>query len=430
MGQPQGLQALDADERSPFPLVTPVIRGPGMEPQQPRLPRWRQSTSQSTIEAGPVQLIPSNQPQRPLIMRRAGDSLPVNSIHPAIPIQLTGIEPSSANDIVRALEHAGFTNTVMLPTTHNFDLAEEVVPGIVMAGVGPGAEVRIDAVRALFEARASAVRIIAVVATRSLELRELTLAAGASAVITLPTDRSGLLATVGAVAEIHLAHAELQRLGTFDPQAGNSGETSWAAHAEITMLSRVVRVTERLDPEVGRHSRRVADLAARTAIAMGFTNALSTALRRAARVHDVGKLVIPRAVLDAKDKLGKVELAVMRSHAALGANMLAGGDGALLKLAGDVAYTHHEWWDGRGYPRGLEGEAIPTPARIVSVVDAYDAMTSNRCYRRALTPAKAVQELKTWSGSQFDPEVVSAFLGVLEAEAVTKGCSDRSTQRP
>lgn len=104
---------------------------------------------------------------------------------------------------------------------------------------------------------------------------------------------------------------------------------------------------------------------------------------------------------------------MVRSHATMGANLLAGDDGPLLQLAQAVAEAHHEWWDGGGYPRGAAGKDVPVAARIVSVVDAFDAMTNDRVYRRARSRDEAAEELAGCAGAQFDPDAVRALLRVL-----------------
>src|SRR5690606_32648461 len=156
------------------------------------------------------------------------------------------------------------------------------------------------------------------------------------------------------------------------------------------------------------------------AAAMDLPWSSRSALQAAARAHDLGKLVIPRSVINATGKLGYGDIAVMRSHARIGANMLTGAEGRLVCLAREVAASHHEWWDGGGYPRGLKGEEIPLEVRVVSVADAYDAMTNQRTYREALTRGEARKELDRGAGTQFDPEVVAAFSRVLDEEVVVE----------
>ena len=146
----------------------------------------------------------------------------------------------------------------------------------------------------------------------------------------------------------------------------------------------------------------------------------------AALLHDVGKIGIPHEILNKPGPLTEDEWAVMRNHPGIGRQILqqAGGKCALLS---HIVVAHHERWDGSGYPYGLCEEAIPLGARILSVVDAYDAMTSDRPYRQAMPEAVAQAELLQCSGSQFDPRVVAAFLAVMENKEKT-GVLEESQQ--
>ncbi len=125
-------------------------------------------------------------------------------------------------------------------------------------------------------------------------------------------------------------------------------------------------------------------------------------------LHDIGKIGISERILTKRGPLSGSEWAVMKTHPLIGAQVVA--PMAFLGRATDVICCHHERWDGRGYPRGLAGDAIPLPARIFSVVDAFDAMTSDRPYRKALPTERAIEEITAGSGTQFDPEIVEAFL--------------------
>ena len=129
-------------------------------------------------------------------------------------------------------------------------------------------------------------------------------------------------------------------------------------------------------------------------------------------LHDIGKIGIPESILNKEGPLTEAEWAVMKTHPLLGAQVLA--PMSFLGRATEVIRCHHERWDGAGYPRGLAREEIPLAARIFSVVDAFDAMTSDRPYRRAMPLERAVEEIAANSGSQFDPDVVEAFLILVE----------------
>ncbi len=131
-------------------------------------------------------------------------------------------------------------------------------------------------------------------------------------------------------------------------------------------------------------------------------------------LHDIGKLHVPDSILLKPGKLTPEEWEVMRRHSVFGERILAGGVG--FEMARRIARWHHEDFDGRGYPDGLRGEAIPLEARIVRVADAYDAMTHVRPYKRAESPDWAFEELERYAGAQFDPELVRLFIALLERD--------------
>ncbi|HSX69469.1 MAG TPA: HD domain-containing phosphohydrolase, partial [Pseudomonas sp.] len=135
----------------------------------------------------------------------------------------------------------------------------------------------------------------------------------------------------------------------------------------------------------------------------------------AAPMHDVGKIGIPDAILQKNGKLDEAEWAVMRQHAQIGAEIIGEHDSGLLKTARIIALTHHEKWDGSGYPNGLKGEEIPLAGRIVAIADVFDALTSVRPYKPAWSLDDALDLLRRESGRHFDPELVELFIGQLPA---------------
>jgi putative two-component system response regulator len=159
----------------------------------------------------------------------------------------------------------------------------------------------------------------------------------------------------------------------------------------------------------------VGKLSALLAQAHGLPPAEVTVIRRAAPLHDVGKIGIPDGILLKPGRLSADEYEIMKTHTTIGAQILSGGRFPLLQVAENIALTHHERWDGGGYPQGLRGESIPLPGRIVSVADAFDAMTRARPYKEAWPVARALAELQQCAGTQFDPKIIDAFL-VLQAD--------------
>jgi len=184
------------------------------------------------------------------------------------------------------------------------------------------------------------------------------------------------------------------------------------AHNEI--LDRLSMAAEYRDDATGEHAKRVGLISERLALALGVPARQAGIIRRAATLHDLGKIGIPDAILLKQDALSPAEFGVMKTHTAIGARILSGSTSPILRLAETIALTHHERWDGTGYSPGLQGESVPLESRIVAVADALDAMINERPYRRALSLNEALQELARHSGTQFDPGVIQALSSVTQ----------------
>ena len=179
------------------------------------------------------------------------------------------------------------------------------------------------------------------------------------------------------------------------------------------VLQRLAIAAEYRDDATGEHTRRVGDLSAQIAKAIGSDDGDVDLIRRAAPLHDVGKVGIPDALLLKPARLTGDEFEVVKLHAEMGAEMLAGRGFPLLETAEWIARSHHERWDGSGYPAGLCGEEIPQVGRIVALADVYDALTHARPYKPAWTHTDALAQIRTERGRHFDPTLVDAFLEVI-----------------
>ena len=193
--------------------------------------------------------------------------------------------------------------------------------------------------------------------------------------------------------------AELRRLA-----AGPDRAARYRAAASLA------KAVDARDAYTGSHSERVGELAARIATRMGADAELIELIRLAGSLHDLGKLAIPEEILRKPAPLTDAERMVLERHPQIGFRML---ESLGVDPVAEWVLHHHERWDGAGYPDGVYGERIPLGARIIFVADAYDAMTSDRVYRRKLSPHDALAELERCAGTQFDPEVVAAFADEL-----------------
>lgn len=182
------------------------------------------------------------------------------------------------------------------------------------------------------------------------------------------------------------------------------------SQSKLEILERLARAAEFRDDQTGQHTQRVARMAASLAQAMGLPEEQVTLIQQAAPLHDVGKIAISDRILLKPGPLTQEEFETMKMHASIGAALLCNGRSEGVRMAERIAGTHHERFDGRGYPCQLVGEEIPLEGRILSVVDVFDALTHERPYKKAWSIAEALAEIARQSGQQFDPRVVEAFL--------------------
>lgn len=176
----------------------------------------------------------------------------------------------------------------------------------------------------------------------------------------------------------------------------------------------LVMAAEFKDHDTGAHLVRIGYLSALLAPACGCDDDFSRLILHASTVHDVGKIGIPDHILKKQSPLTLEEREVMHRHAEYGAKILSGSDFPVLNLAAEIALTHHECYDGCGYPRGLRGNMIPLSGRIVAVVDVFDALAMDRSYRAAIQVEKAFDVLRQGRGRHFDPDVVDAFFDIAD----------------
>jgi len=183
--------------------------------------------------------------------------------------------------------------------------------------------------------------------------------------------------------------------------------------SQIETVRRLSRAVEFRDQDTGAHTARISALAARTARSAGLDAEHCGLIERASPLHDVGKVAIRDSVLLKPGPLTPAERSIVETHAEIGHRLLHGSDSAVLQLAATIALTHHEHYDGGGYPRGLAGESIPIEGRIVAIADVFDALTSDRVYRPAMTIDQAVAILREGRGTHFDPVLLDHFLNDL-----------------
>ena len=180
----------------------------------------------------------------------------------------------------------------------------------------------------------------------------------------------------------------------------------------LQTISTIANIIDAKDEYTKGHSYRVAEYSSMLAKELGYSDENVANVKYVGLLHDIGKIGIPDSILNKPGKLNDSEYAIMRKHAEIGGNILSGNN--MINGMDEGAKYHHERYDGRGYPQGLKGEEIPEMARIIGIADAYDAMTSNRVYRKSLSNETVINELKRCSGTQFDPKLAEIFVKMVE----------------
>jgi putative two-component system response regulator len=215
--------------------------------------------------------------------------------------------------------------------------------------------------------------------------------------------------------------------GAGGPEAVVASFTDVSAHrrtitelqtARLEDLERLALVGEYRDDDTFRHAERVGYSAEQIALELGLDKDVAWTIRRAAPLHDVGKIGIPDAILLKPAALTPEEFEVIKTHTTIGRRILGKSQAPVLRMAAEIAATHHERWDGTGYPVGLRGQGIPAVGRIAAIADAFDAITHTRPYKAASTIQEALAEIARCAGGQFDPEIVRAFARVDHSQLV------------
>lgn len=267
-------------------------------------------------------------------------------------------------------------------------------------------------------------------ASNDRETRLEALELGATDFLAKPVDRVELIARLRNVLRFKSHHDSLQTYSDL-LEAAVKQRTAELAASRLEVVHCLARASEFRDDITGRHVFRVGRYAGIIGSELGLSDKQAHLLELAAQLHDVGKIAIPDSILLKDGKLDSSEYEFMqrhcgfgkrvfepvnngrhdvRDHTSLGGELLGTAQSPLIRLASRIALTHHEWWDGRGYPLGLEGEDIPLEGRITAVADVFDALASRRPYKEAFPLSKCFGILNENRGKQFDPEVLDAFM--------------------
>jgi putative two-component system response regulator len=271
--------------------------------------------------------------------------------------------------------------------------------------------------------------IILVTALSEKEDRVKGIEAGCDDFLTKPVDRIELLARVRSLLKVK-AYNDLMsnyRKELESEVTRRTGELKIALEkikaASLDTIYRLSMASEYKDEETGAHIKRMSRYCAAVARRMGLDEITIETILYAAPMHDVGKIGIPDSVLLKPASLNPVEWEIMKLHTVIGAKILKGSDAEFIRLAETIAQSHHEKWDGSGYPNGLKGADIPLAGRIVAIADVFDALVTKRPYKEPFPWAKSLAIIKEGRGSHFDPDVVDAFIAIQdEIHAIKEQC--------
>lgn len=321
-------------------------------------------------------------------------------------------EPTNVRLLQRILERAGYTQVLGTVDSRDAErMVEQFDPDLVLLDLHmpylDGFAVLKQLGPRLNGRRHLPVLILTGDATP--EAKHGALSLGAKDFVTKPFDASEVVLRIRNLLETRLLYRALERdNGVLETLV--KARTRELDDAQIEIVERLARAAEIRDDDTGRHTQRVARQSALLAEALGAGDRFVALIRRAAPLHDVGKIGIPDGILLKAGKLTANEIEIVQSHTVIGARILSGGHSDLVKMAERIALSHHERWDGGGYPQGLSGEAIPLEARIVGLADFLDALTHRRPYRPAAPLDEALDMVTKERGHHFDPALVDALI--------------------
>jgi len=252
------------------------------------------------------------------------------------------------------------------------------------------------------------VPILVLTADSTVETKRQALAAGASDFLTKPFDSEEVRLRVSNLLRTRRLETQLKRHGD-ELEERVHERTKALEQAKLEIAERLAMAAEYRDDETHQHAQRIGHTAALLGARLGLSATAIADLRRAAPLHDIGKIAIPDTILLKPGRLTAEEFEIIKTHTVVGARILSGSSSRLLQIASEVALSHHEKWDGTGYPRGLSGDEIPVTGRIVALADVFDALTHRRPYKEAWATETAAEEIRRSAGTHFDPDVVAAF---------------------
>ena len=328
-------------------------------------------------------------------------------------------EPASVDALRRLLERGGFSR--IHTTTDPRDAAAMYVesrPDIILLDLHmpymDGLQV-MDALNEIIEA--TYLPILMLTGDVTEEAKSKALSRGAKDFLNKPFTSEEVLLRIGTLLETRFLYLEIQSQNQM-LEAKVRERTRELEGAQIEIIERLAVAAEYRDDNTGQHTARVGQMASLIAKKIGLPETQIALIRRAAPLHDVGKIGVPDSILLKLGKLTVEEFDVVKTHTVIGQRILSGSRFPILRLAEEIAFNHHERWDGSGYA-GISRDAIPLAGRIVAIADVFDALIQQRPYKEAWPVDQAIAEIERQRGRHFDPALVDAFLRIIEQREKT-----------
>lgn len=361
-------------------------------------------------------------------MKRDLDTVdpPQSTLH-GMRIVVVDDEPANTVLLAGLLKRWQYTNIVAITDPTRVVAAfTELVPDLLLLDVNMPVLSGFDVMRLLARWTHGSMRVpvLVLAADRSDETKHQALALGARDFLTKPFDPEEVRLRVSSLLEMRRLQLQLKAHADQLEERVHR-RTLQLDLARLEVVQRLALAAEYRDDDTHQHAQRIGHTTALLAAGLGLPSGTIQRIRRAAPLHDIGKIAIPDSILLKPNMLTAEEREIIKSHTLIGARILAGSLSRLLRVASEIALSHHERWDGNGYPNGLAGAAIPLVGRLVAVADVFDALAHRRPYKHPWPVNEAAAEISIQSGRQFDPAIVEVF-ETLDPHVLVAGKPDPS----